>query len=101
MPNGASSIHKQLRTELENYIKSQLFGKSPVLLSSLNAHIDDEGLLYQKPYIESSPAENRCRGESGGQWGNHYHERHAYGVSAPVPGVPSRNHCAGTGILWG
>lgn len=56
MPNGASSIHKQLRTELENYIKSQLFGKSPVLLSSLNAHIDDEGLLYQKPYIESSPA---------------------------------------------
>lgn len=56
MPNGAISIHKQLRTELENYIKSQLFGKSPVLLSSLNAHIDDEGLLYQKPYIESSPA---------------------------------------------
>lgn len=47
MPNGASSIHKQLRTELENYIKSQLFGKSPVLLSSLNAHIDDEGLLYR------------------------------------------------------
>lgn len=23
------------------------------------------------------------------------------GVSAPVPGVPSGNHCAGTGILWG
>lgn len=56
MPNGANSIHKQLRTELENYIKSQYFGKSPLLLSALNVHIDDEGLLYQKPFIESSPA---------------------------------------------
>ncbi len=56
MPNGANSVHKQLRTELENYIKSQYFGKSPLLLSALSDHIDDEGLLYQKPFIESSPA---------------------------------------------
>lgn len=56
MPNGANSVHKQLRTELENYIKSQYFGKTPILLSALNNHIDDEGLLYQKPFIESSPA---------------------------------------------
>ena len=33
--------------------------------------------------------------------GDHHHERHAYGLSAPVSGVPSRNHCAGTGLLWG
>lgn len=50
MPNGANSVHKQLRTELENYIKSQYFGKSPILLSALNNHIDDEGLLYQRPF---------------------------------------------------
>lgn len=56
MPNGANSVHKQLRTELEDYIKSQYFGKSPLLLSALSNHIDDEGLLYQKPFIESSPA---------------------------------------------
>lgn len=56
MPNGANSVHKQLRTELENYIKSQYFGKSPLLLSALSNHIDDEGLLYQRPFIESSPA---------------------------------------------
>lgn len=31
MPNGANSVHKQLRTELEDYIKSQYFGKSPLL----------------------------------------------------------------------
>lgn len=56
MPNGANSVHKQLRRELENYIKSQYFGKSPILLSALNNQIDDEGLLYQRPFIESSPA---------------------------------------------
>ena len=56
MPNGANSVHKQLRKELEDYIKSQYFGKSPLLLSALSNHIDDEGLLYQKPFIESSPA---------------------------------------------
>ena len=56
MANGASSIHKQLRSELEKYIKSQYFGKSPILLSAINAHLDDEGLLYKEPYIESSPA---------------------------------------------
>ncbi len=56
MPNGANYVHKQLRTELEDYIKSQYFGKSPLLLSALSNRIDDEGLLYQKPFIESSPA---------------------------------------------
>ncbi len=56
MPNGANFVHKQLRAELEDYIKSQYFGKSPLLLSALHDHIDAEGLLYQKPFIESSPA---------------------------------------------
>jgi ATP-dependent helicase YprA (DUF1998 family)/Zn finger protein HypA/HybF involved in hydrogenase expression len=56
MANGANSIHLQLRTELENYIKSQYFGKTPLLLEAINEVIDNEGLLYQKPYIESSPA---------------------------------------------
>ena len=56
MSYGANSIHKQLRTELEDYIKSQYFGKSPILLSALSDRLDEEGLLYQKPYIESSPA---------------------------------------------
>ena len=56
MPNGANFIHKQLRQELENYIKSQYFGKNSLLLSALSERLDVEGLLYQKPFIESSPA---------------------------------------------
>ena len=30
MSNGANSIHKQLRSELEDYIKAQYFGRSPL-----------------------------------------------------------------------
>ena len=56
MSNGAYSVHKQLRMELENYIKAQYLGKSPLLLSALGDQLDTEGILYQKPYIESSPA---------------------------------------------
>ena len=56
MANGANFVHKQLRTGLEEYIKSQYFGKSPILLSALSGRLDEEGLLYQKPFIESSPA---------------------------------------------
>ena len=51
MSNGANSIHKQLRSELEDYIKAQYFGRSPPLLSAVEDRLDDEGLLYQKPYI--------------------------------------------------
>lgn len=56
MTNGANFVHKQLRTELKEYIKSQYFGKSPLLLSAISSQLDDEGLLYRKPFIESSPA---------------------------------------------
>lgn len=56
MSNGAYSIHLQLKNELINYIKSQYFGKSKILLSSLGDKLAEESLLYQKPYIESSPA---------------------------------------------
>lgn len=56
MSSGANSIHYQLRTELEDYIKSQYFGKTPLLLDIVGKRLDDEGLLYRKPFIESSPA---------------------------------------------
>lgn len=56
MSNGANYVHMQLRGGLENYIKSQYFGKTPVLLEAVSDNLDDEGLLYRKPYIESSPA---------------------------------------------
>lgn len=56
MANGANFVHKQLRTGLEEYIKSQYLGKSPILLSALSGRLDEEGLFYQKPFIESSPA---------------------------------------------
>ncbi len=54
--SGANSIHKVLRTALENYICVQYFGKTPLLLDAVNDIIDKEGLLYRRPYIESSAA---------------------------------------------
>ena len=56
MTNGANGVHLQLREALENYIKSQYFGKSPLLLSAIQGKLDREGVLYKKPYVESSPA---------------------------------------------
>ena len=56
MTTGAYGVHIQLRNALENYIKSQYFGKSPILLSAIQDKLDKEGVLYQKPYVESSPA---------------------------------------------
>ena len=54
--SGAYAVHKKLRNELEEYIKSQYFGKTPILLNEVGSQIDKEGILYQRPYIESSPA---------------------------------------------
>ena len=56
MSQGANAVHYQLRSAMEDYIKSQYFGKSPLLLSALNDKLDEEGILYRKPFIESSPA---------------------------------------------
>ncbi len=54
--SGANAVHQELRKELENYIRSQYLGKTPLLLNAISPLLDDEGLLYQKPYIESAPA---------------------------------------------
>ncbi len=50
--NGANGVHLQLRRALENYIKSQYFGKSPILLSAVQDKLAEEGVLYRKPYID-------------------------------------------------
>lgn len=56
MINGANSVHNELKEELKKYIKSQYLGKSEILLNVISERLDEEGILYQKPYIESSPA---------------------------------------------
>ena len=56
MTSGANHIHSQLKQELEDYIRSQYFGKSRLLMSASANIIDTEGLLYRKPYLESPPA---------------------------------------------
>ena len=56
MSQGANFIQKQLRENLEDYICSQYFGKVPLLLEAARTRFAQEGVLYQQPYVESSPA---------------------------------------------
>lgn len=56
MSNGANGVHLKLREALTSYIQSQYFGKSPVLLEAIRDKLNQEGVLYQKPYVESSHA---------------------------------------------
>ena len=56
MVNGANAVHNKLRKELAKYIKSQYLGKSEILMDALGDRLEEEGVLYKKPYIESSPA---------------------------------------------
>lgn len=56
MANGANSVHNELKKELKQYIEAQYLSKSPLLLDAIGDKLDEEGVLYQKPFIESSPA---------------------------------------------
>ena len=56
MADGAYAVHKEIRTKLEEYIHSQYFGKSPILKDAVKKYLDQEGILYKKPFIEASPA---------------------------------------------
>ena len=52
----AHSVHRLLRMDLEDYIRTQYFGKSVLLRRAVEGQLDQKGVLYQEPYIESSPA---------------------------------------------
>ena len=52
----AHAAHQLLCRELADYIRTQYFGKSPILRHAVEEQLNAQGVLYQEPYIESSPA---------------------------------------------
>ena len=56
MINDANSVHIKIRESLEDYIKTQYLGRSPLLLDAISDKLDEEGILYREPFIESSAA---------------------------------------------
>ena len=52
----AHAAHRRLCKELADYIRTQYFGKSPILRHAVEEQLNAQGVLYQEPYIESSPA---------------------------------------------
>ena len=56
MKNSALFVYDSLCRELADYLKSQYFSKSPLLLNTIDKRLLEDGLLSKKPYIESTPA---------------------------------------------
>jgi len=46
------SIHTKLRQELSTYLKTQYIGKNNLLLTALNDRLEEQGVLWQTPFIE-------------------------------------------------
>lgn len=56
MKNSAIYVFDELCTSIRNYIKSQYFSKNQFLLNAIRQELQNENVLFKKPYIESSPA---------------------------------------------
>ena len=58
MANNTSikKTHDLMKRRLTDYIKSQYFGDTKILLDASDELLQKDGNLYQKPYIESTPA---------------------------------------------
>lgn len=46
------SLHEKLRQELSTYLKTQYIGKNGLLLNALSERLDEQGVLWQTPFIE-------------------------------------------------
>lgn len=80
MSNGAYEVHKKLKNDLINYVKSAYFGKSPILMKALENRLDQENILYKQPYIETSPSykvinNGIVKSEKLKQWEKDYFDR--------------------------
>ena len=58
----AWNIHKQIFSEMKNYLIAQYFSKSEFLAQTVPELLDKEGALYRLPYIESTPSYVRVNG---------------------------------------
>lgn len=56
MSKGAHAVHAALLERLQDYLNSQYFGRSQVLLRGLKEKLDSRGGIFQDPYVESSQA---------------------------------------------
>lgn len=56
MNKGAYYVHQRLKDELIDYLKSQYFRQTEVLLNACTEQMETPGILWSQPYIESSPA---------------------------------------------
>ncbi len=53
---GVSSTHEALKTKLVDYLRAQYLGENQLLLNACNRTLEEQGVLYQEPFIEANPA---------------------------------------------
>ena len=56
------SIHEKLRSELSTYIKTQYIGKNNLLLNALSEKLDEQGVLWQQPFVELPASYKQAEG---------------------------------------
>ncbi len=55
MEHGAEGVYHIICKSLEDYLKTQYFGKIPFLADAVSGELRKEGNIRQKPYLEASP----------------------------------------------
>src|SRR5574344_671012 len=53
---GIKKTQELMQERLVDYIKSQYFGENELLLGAANDLLSQEGGIFQKPFIESTPS---------------------------------------------
>lgn len=51
---GIRKTHEKLKERLANYIKAQYFAENDLLLEATEEMLNDEGILFQEPFIEAT-----------------------------------------------
>ena len=62
MDGDVFAIHERIKQELQYYIRSQYFGKNPLLLEAFEEEFQKKGVLYQTPYLESPAVYKKADG---------------------------------------
>ena len=53
---GVEAVKRELKKTIVDYVKTEYFGKAPELLARCNEELEADGVLFQEPYFEATPA---------------------------------------------
>ena len=54
--SSVETIRRELKKTIVDYIETEYFGKTDELRARVDAELQRDGVLFQKPYFEATPA---------------------------------------------